>query len=150
MSASFAASGEAVVDPDPLRPADTSSPRDTLNTFLADSSQFIEDFRQKTAADRTYQAYRRASQTLDFSATPDGDTWFVRNERIALLQELLARIELPPQKEIPGDAEVADGTITQAVVAPPPPYPNIHHPHSQGFYHLQMFPRKQHHTEQQL
>ncbi len=98
-------------DPDPLRPADTSSPRATLNSFLSDSSQAIEDFRQNKKSEKTYRAFLRASQTLDFSATPEGDSWFVRNRRIALLQELLARIELPPANKIPGDREVADGTI---------------------------------------
>lgn len=99
-------------DRDPLRPADTSSPRDTLNSFLTDSSQAIDDIRNNRKSEKTYQALRRASQTLDFSTTSEGDTLFVRNERIALLQELLARIELPPQKEIPGAREVADRGIT--------------------------------------
>lgn len=98
-------------DADPLRPADTSSPRDTLHGFLSDTSQTIEDFRKDKRTDETYQALRRASQTLDFSSTPEGDSWFVRNRRIALLQELLARIELPPANQIPGDREVADGKI---------------------------------------
>lgn len=100
-------------DPDPLRPADTSSPRDTLNSFLADSGRAINDFRNKSVDEKTYRAFLRASRTLDFSATPEGDSWSVRNRSIALLQELLARIELPPPEAIPGKREVADGTITQ-------------------------------------
>jgi len=100
-------------NPDSLRPADTSSPRDTLNGFLADSSQFIKDFRHNQKGERRYRAILRASQALDFSTTPNSDSWYVRNRRIALLQELLARIELPPDNKIPGDREVADGTITQ-------------------------------------
>jgi len=98
---------------DPLRPADSSSPRDTLRGFLTDTSQYIDDFRQDTRSEKTFQAYRRASQTLDFSNTPEGDSWFVRNRQMALLQELLARIELPADNQIPGDPEVADGTITE-------------------------------------
>ena len=100
-------------EPDPLRPADTSSPRDTLRGFLTDTRQYIEDFRQDTRSEKSFQAYRRASQALDFSNTPEGDSWFVRNRYMALLQELLARIELPPDNQIPGDAEVADGGITE-------------------------------------
>jgi MscS family membrane protein len=100
-------------DPDPLRPADTSSPRGTLNSFLADSSQVIEGLRQNRTDEQTYRAFLRASQTLDYSTTPDGDSWFTRNRHIALLQELLARIELPPMNTIPGDREVAGGAITQ-------------------------------------
>jgi MscS family membrane protein len=97
----------------PLRPADTSSPRDTLRSFLSDINLFISDYRQGSRSEQTYQAYRRASQALDYSTTPDGDSWFVRNRRIALLYELLARLELPQDNLIPGDDEVADGDITQ-------------------------------------
>jgi len=100
-------------DLDPLRPADTSSPRATLNSFLSDARRFVGDFREKKQIERSYLAYRRASQTLDFSASTEGDTWFFRGERIAMLYELLARIKLPPQKDIPGDAEVARGDIVR-------------------------------------
>ena len=112
LSAPVALSKESEFNLDPLRPADTSSPRDTLNSFLTGSNLYIEDFRRKAANEKTFRAYRRASQTLDFSTTPGGDTWFVRSQRMALLQELLARIELPPANEIPSDDEVADGAIT--------------------------------------
>jgi len=98
---------------DPLRPADTSSPRDTLHSFLSNISQFIEDSRQGARDDKSYRAYRRAGRTLDFSNVPEGDAWFVRNNSIALLYELLARIKLPPDNKIPGDAEVAAGTIRE-------------------------------------
>jgi len=100
-------------DADALRPADTSSPRDTLRGFVADSSRFIEEYRKGRRGQKTYRALLRASQALDYSATPDGDSWYVRNRRMALLQEVLARIELPPASQIPGDDQVADGSITQ-------------------------------------
>jgi MscS family membrane protein len=100
-------------DLDPLRPANTSSPRATLNSFIADSRQFIDDNRNNKVSEKTFRAFRRASQTLDYSITPDGDSWFVRIRRMVLLQELLARIELPADNEIPGSAEVADGTVTE-------------------------------------
>ena len=100
-------------DPDPLRPADTSSPRATLNSFIADSNQFIDDSRKDKVGEKSFRAFFRASQALDFSTTREGDTWIVRNERVALLQELLARIQLPPAKEIPDEREVADRGITQ-------------------------------------
>jgi len=60
-----------------------------------------------------YRAYFRSLATLDFSTTPDGDSRMVRAQRLMLLMEVLNRIELPPDHEIPGDAEVEDGTITQ-------------------------------------
>ncbi len=116
LPATVALGKDSTIDTDPLRPADTSSPRATLSTFLADSSLAIEDLRQNRANEKTYRAFLRASQTLDFSATPEGDSWFVRNRCIAQLQELLARIELPPVNKIPGDREVADHAITQWII----------------------------------
>jgi len=113
LSPSLAFSKNVKSDTDALRPADTSSPRSTLNSFIADSSRFISDNRNGKVSEKSYQAFRRASQTLDYSTTPDGDSWFVRIRRMVLLQELLARIELPSDKEIPGSAEVADGAVTE-------------------------------------
>ena len=99
-------------DQDLLRPADTSSPRGTLTSFLSDSNRFIKDSRQDKVGEKSYRAFRRASQTLDFSTTSEGDSWLVRIRRMALLHELLARIELPPLNSIPGDREIADGSVT--------------------------------------
>jgi MscS family membrane protein len=113
LSAPLAFGKNTKSDAEPLRPADTSSPRDTLNSFLVDINQVIEDFRQNKASEKSFQAFRRASQSLDFSTTPEGDSWFIRIRRVALLQELLARVEVPPDKEIPGDDEVATGAVTQ-------------------------------------
>ena len=56
---------------DPLRSANTSSPRDILLSFLSDSNQDIENFRQDKRTDETYRAFRRASQALGFSSTPE-------------------------------------------------------------------------------
>jgi len=96
-----------------LRPADTSSPRDTLTSFIADANKYIEDFRHGQVGEKSYFAFRRASQALDYSTTADGDSWFIRSLRIALLQEILARIELPSENEVPGDREVTEGNISQ-------------------------------------
>jgi len=84
-----------------------------LRSFLTDTSQYFEDFRQNSISEKSFQAYRRASQMLDFSNTPEGASWFVRNRKMVLLQELLARVELPPDNKIPGDPEVADGSVTE-------------------------------------
>jgi len=116
LSAHAAFGKESRADSDLLRPADTSSPRDTLSGFVADCKLAIEDFRANRTDKRSFRALLRASQALDFSSTPEGDSWFVRTRRIALLQELLARVALPPPAQIPGDSEVADGTITQWTV----------------------------------
>ncbi|MDJ0851052.1 MAG: mechanosensitive ion channel family protein [Myxococcota bacterium] len=101
------------VDLEPLRPADTSSPRDTLRSFLTNANVTIEARRAGTPSAAAFRAFRRAVETLDLSTTPDGDSWMVRNLRTALLQEVLARVELPPYEQIPGDREVAEGGLTR-------------------------------------
>ena len=94
-----------------LKPADTSSPRDTLRSFLTDIKIVIDAWqRNETTSDQiSYRAYERALSTLDFSTTPDSDSRMVMNRQLLLLQEILARIELPPEVEIPGDKDVANG-----------------------------------------
>jgi len=99
-------------DPHPLRPADTSSPRATLRTFLANAEEMIRAWRQDKMTPASLRAYQRAADTLDFSATANGNSSAVRTERILLLKELLNRVEVPPDEEIPGTKEVARGNIT--------------------------------------
>ncbi|NVK40295.1 MAG: mechanosensitive ion channel family protein [Oceanospirillaceae bacterium] len=118
MLACFTPSGwtaetDVTIDADPLRPADTSSPRDTLDSFLTDFSLLVKDYSQSRPSDKIYRTFVRASQTLDFSASPESKSWNVRSERMALLYELLARVPLPPPEQIPGDDEVAESGITQ-------------------------------------
>ena len=96
---------------DPLRPAETSSPRDTLRTFLANVGEVGETLRRGELNAKGVRAYLRAMKTLDLRSTPDSDEWSVRTERILLLKELLDRIELPPESEIPGNLEVADDAL---------------------------------------
>jgi MscS family membrane protein len=60
-----------------------------------------------------YRAYDRALSTLDFDTTPDNDSRMIMNSRLAMLYEILARIELPPDSEIPGDEEVAQSVLNQ-------------------------------------
>ena len=43
-----------------LRPADVSSPRDTLTSFIADTNQYIEDFLHGQVGEKSYLAFRRA------------------------------------------------------------------------------------------
>ena len=100
-------------DPYPLRPADTSSPRDTLRSFLENVNPSVDAWRRGEFDAERMRAYQRALETLDLSLTPHSDAWWVRTERILLLKEVLDRIELPPESAIPGDAEVAAGALVQ-------------------------------------
>jgi len=101
------------VDLHPLRPASTSSPRDTLYSFITNANIASEAWRQGPLKAEGTRAYWRAVETLDFSSTPDGDAVLVRTLRVLLLKELLDRIEVPPADEIPGDREVAENAVTQ-------------------------------------
>ena len=106
---------EGDTEKNPLLPADTSSPRDTLEGFLRDLTIALEDYRKNggLSSAESYRAYYRALSMLDFSATPDGNSWLVINRRILMLKEILDRIALPPETEIPGDDEVARENLTQ-------------------------------------
>ena len=98
----------------PFKPADTSSPRDTLRSLLTDLNFMIDEWkRHKTILNRPegYLAYERALSTLDFSTTPETSSRSIMSHRLLMLYEILARIELPPDSEIPGDNEVAQGSL---------------------------------------
>ena len=103
---------ETDFDPHPLRPADTSSPRDTLRSFLTNVNQAFEARRRGELSAKDYRAVTRALGTLDFSSTPHQNSRVVRAQRLMLMKEVLDRIELPPDNEIPGDREIADEAIT--------------------------------------
>ena len=95
-------------EPYPLRAADTSSPRDTLRSFIRDFSEAIDAWRADKPTAEVERPMQRASDTLDFSEL----TVLGREATIlidmALLREVLDRVELPPYEDIPGDTEVAD------------------------------------------
>ncbi len=61
----LAQDNKADFDPYPLRPADTSSPRDTLRSFLTNASKVIEDRRRGPDARSAahFTAHDRALQT---------------------------------------------------------------------------------------
>ena len=101
------------LDPNPLRTADTSSPRATLQSFLNSLGEVIDDQRQGHFSIKTGRGFLRAINVLDFSTTPNGDSWLVRTRRVLLLTELLGRIELPPEEKIPGEQAVADGAVAE-------------------------------------
>lgn len=100
-------------DPHPLRPANTSSPRETLQSFLADSNEVIADWRRGEMTETSFQAHHRAVETLDLSTTPHGDSSSIQTLRVMLLKEILDRIQLPVDEEIPGPEDVADESLTR-------------------------------------
>jgi len=93
----------------PLRAADTSSPRDTLSTFLRDFRYSAEAWRDGKSRNVIDRALARARDTIDFSEIPDLGYDAATLINMALLSEVLDRVELPPLEQVPGDAELADG-----------------------------------------
>ena len=107
-------SSEKDILTNPLRPADTSSPRATLRSFLKDITFLVGDWKgHGILSPADTGAYERALETMDFSTTPDSNSRMIMNERLAMLYEILGRIALPPENEIPGDDDVVDGTLNQ-------------------------------------
>ena len=104
-------------DPYPLRAADTSSPRDTLRTFLRDFSEAVEDWRDGKDREQVRRSLARASDAIDFSAVPVLGRESTILIDMALLREVLDRVELPQFEDIPGDDDVAaDEELTRWVV----------------------------------
>ena len=81
-------------DPYPLRPVDTSSPRDTLRSFLANANQAIQRMFAGVTLDYN-QTRRRAVETLDFSEVLDRHLVTTQVRHGLLLKEILDRIALP-------------------------------------------------------
>jgi len=100
-------------DPYPFRPADTSSPRDTLHSFLTNANQAIQLWRSGAPLERIAKRRNRTVETLDFSQVVDNHLMVTKTRHVLLLKEILDRIPLPPDDQIPGDQEVADQGITR-------------------------------------
>ncbi|MBM1170388.1 mechanosensitive ion channel family protein [Microvirga arabica] len=107
-----------------LSPAQTSSPRATLEGFRADTSRatarLMEAYREsrsepglflsESVARKAAEAdalLARASQTLDLRDIPPVELEHRRLESVILLKEILDRVRLPDTGLIPGDDEIA-------------------------------------------
>jgi MscS family membrane protein len=93
-----------------LPPANTSSPRDTLKTFI----DYCNAFYERTEADRHFDRrsphqrplVRGALDCLDTSELPDYARQDLAAEAAACLKEIIDRTELPPFAEIPDVAAI--------------------------------------------
>lgn len=100
-------------DPYPLRAADTSSPRDTLRSFIRDYNAAIQAWQNDESLVQISRPMSRAADTFDFSDIPAFDRLSTTAIRMALLKEILDRVQLPPYEQIPGNEEVAQNEITR-------------------------------------
>jgi MscS family membrane protein len=98
-------------DHDPLKPPDTSSPRDLMRSFIGGSYAAYHAYLDESVRRRgdlgTMDDMRRAVRTLDLSEVPPALVDDVGLESALLLREVLDRIELPSRSDIPGDDEEA-------------------------------------------
>ncbi|MBF9194727.1 mechanosensitive ion channel family protein [Microvirga terrestris] len=110
-----------------LSPAQTSSPRRTLEGFRVDASRatalLMGAYRESRSEPGLFLSERvtrkaaeadallaRAAQTLDLREIPPVELEHRRLESVILLKEILDRIPLPDLSVIPGDNEVATKT----------------------------------------
>ena len=108
----------------PLEPPDLSSPRATLNSFLTTGDAYFRlvsdeywDTPSRAVAARLHQMGVEAERMLDLSEAPPAARFEMGRDAVIHLYEVLSRIELPPEAEIPdvaahtdeGDENKADG-----------------------------------------
>jgi MscS family membrane protein len=98
-------------DPFPLRPANTSSPRDTLRSFMRNTAEAVEAWRSDRPIEQVARSMLRASDTLDTEDIASLDRRGVIAIRAVLLREILDRVDLPPFEEIPGRADVEQSEL---------------------------------------
>ena len=90
-----------------LEPLDTSSPRATLQSFLALTEQVARDYIEYRdspgpATQRALsQSFGKMGRVLDLSQVPPAAREEVAGESVLFLWEVIARLELPELEEIP-------------------------------------------------
>jgi len=109
----------------PLQPADTSSPRNTLKSFISTLNEtharlmvILKDYlsapglyttdEQEAAVDYAQSKAELAKRTLDLSKVPAALAVQISYYRILQLKEILDRLDLPPIDSVPDAAAMAD------------------------------------------
>ena len=113
----FGQTAKAITNPYPLKPPDTSSPRATMRIF----KDYMSRAYQKSLVDSykdeaVLNLLNRAAECLDLSEIAPSDVQDVRVETALLLKEVFDRIELPPDKEIPGKETAGFDELTRWMV----------------------------------
>lgn len=102
-----------------FHPADTTSPRATLQTFIKSANELYDGLVKERYFDggnsRYRQTFNRVYDCLDVSQLPS----FARRNRAAevsiCLKELLDRVEIPDWSKIPGESDDVDGNDEKEV-----------------------------------
>ena len=95
----------------PLKIADTSSPRDTLRSFIEMTDKMVEISQTTRPDDRTYELYIGLEEIIDFSSTPYSTDRLEQIKRILMLRAILGRIDIPDYENIPGKEAVSQEDI---------------------------------------
>lgn len=95
-----------------LELSDTSSPRQTLASFMRDSSIVIEHWQQESLHLKEAQyAYSQVQRTMDLSMVPNRSRTVVVMEKVILLRELLDRIDQEIHQFAPNLEQVVEQGI---------------------------------------
>jgi len=100
-------------EPYPLRTADTSSPRDTLRSFIREMKDGLQAWKNSEDRSAYVEPVFRATQTLDLRDLQQYRQRAAMVIKVTLLNEILDRIEMPPYDQIPGTEEVAATGLTR-------------------------------------
>ncbi len=106
------------LDPFPLKPPNTSSPRETLQSFLVNINIAIQRYNKRDdypTRDAWQSAigkpFRKAIRCLDLSDIGDTFREVTGVETALFLKEVFDRIQIPPYAEIPGGKAKANSEI---------------------------------------
>ncbi len=112
--------GQAAQDVRPLAPPDTSSPRATLKTFLDNTNNALQAYRTGHKQEATTLA-QRAARCLNLEKEPQALRYVMGFYSCLYLKEILDRIEIPAEDEIPDAKTVRAENISSWVI----PYTEI-------------------------
>ena len=95
---------------DAITPADTSSPRATLKSFIESCNELHQFIKTEKYLDRNspkhHAAVTQLLDCLDLSEIPQYARESAAGEAAVCLKEILDRVELPPEEEIPDTAAI--------------------------------------------
>ncbi|BCN26042.1 mechanosensitive ion channel family protein [Vibrio alfacsensis] len=98
---------------DSIKLADTSSPFDTITSFMVASDLVIKHWQDETLQQPDAQyAYAQALRTMDLSLLPNRSRTVVTMERIILLRELIDRFSLEALESAPSITQVRENDLS--------------------------------------
>ncbi|MCO8123492.1 mechanosensitive ion channel family protein [Stieleria sp. TO1_6] len=113
----FSVASPAVEPNHPLEPADTTSPRGTLKSFIDSMNDIYRSYRDDGNTPEAFAARQlpmaRVRDCLDLSEVPPASQLPTLRETAVLLKEVFDRIEIPPFDLIPGPNQVSATNLDQ-------------------------------------